>query len=269
MKRLGLRNVLTATSVFGVICFAGVSNAHAQAASTDVDAKASDTSPDPERTEGDTITVTGTRLKSDGSQAPTPVTVLPTEELQKTTPSTFADALNRLPQFAASAPSRNIGQGDQNSSGAYLNLRRFGSNRNLILLDGNRLPPTAADGSVDINLLPQSLIARVEVVTGGASAVYGSDAVTGVVNFILDKKFNGLKGSAQAGITDYGDNGNVKLSLAGGMDLLGDRGHILAGFDYFNSEGVDRNGYDKRPGDSRLSNPCWLWDCRCSIPTDS
>lgn len=194
------------------------------------------------------IVVTGSRLVTNGDAAPTPVTVLPTEQLLQTKPTSISDALNSLPAFASSDSSRNLGTGSSNSTGAYLNLRQFGVERNLILLDGNRLAPTAQSGAVDINLIPQPLIRSVEVVTGGASAVYGSDAVSGVVNFILDKKYSGLKGTLQSGTTRYGDNDNWRVSLAGGADVLGGRGHILGSFEYFNSNGIDRKGFNKRPG---------------------
>src|SRR5690606_25585233 len=101
------------------------------------------------------IVVTGSRVVSNGNLAPTPVTVLPTEQLLQTAPSNIPDALNRLPQFAAQVGVRNIGNAGGNSTGNYLSLRQFGSNRNLILLDGNRVPPTAANGAVDTNVIPQ------------------------------------------------------------------------------------------------------------------
>src|SRR5690606_5953733 len=131
----------------------------------------------------ESVVVTGSRVVTDGNQAPTPVTVLAAEQLLQTTPSNIPDALNRLPQFAGQTAQRNIQNAQSNATGSFLNLRRFGSNRNLILIDGSRVPPTAASGAVDTNVIPQSLVQRVEIVTGGASAVYGSDAVTGVINF--------------------------------------------------------------------------------------
>jgi len=86
-----------------------------------------------------------------------------------------------------------------------VNLRGLGGNRTLMLMDGRRLPAANQDGSIDVSLIPQQLIRRVDVVTGGASSVYGSDAVAGVVNFILDKNFTGLRGEVSAGETNYGD----------------------------------------------------------------
>jgi outer membrane receptor protein involved in Fe transport len=183
------------------------------------------------------VVVTGSRV-TNGNQAPTPVTVLDTAQLLETTPSNIPDALNRLPQFAAQIGNRNIGNAGGNSTGNYLSLRQFGSNRNLILLDGNRLPPTAANGAVDTNVIPQALVERVEVVTGGASAVYGSDAVTGVINFVIDKNFTGAKANAQVGISDYGDGASWRIGGAIGSPLFGGRGHFVASFDHYDFKGV-------------------------------
>ena len=169
------------------------------------------------------VVVTGSRVIANGNQAPTPVTVLATEKLLETTPTNIGDALNRLPQFAAQTSVRNIGSAGGNNVGNYLNLRRFGTQRNLILVDGSRVPPTASSGAVDTNIIPQSLVQRVEIVTGGASAVYGSDAVTGVVNFVIDRNFNGLKFNSQYGVSTYGDTPNWRVGGAAGRDLFGGR----------------------------------------------
>lgn len=197
------------------------------------------------------IIVTGSRIVRDGYTAPTPVTVATTEELSKTTPSSLPDALNKLPQFGNSL---SPGKSANNFSalpihGNILNLRSLGTPSNnpkgplrtLILLDGIRVPPTTYIGTIDTNVLPQLLMQRVDVVTGGASAGYGSDAVAGVVNFVLDKKFTGIKGVAQAGISQRGDAGNQRLGLAGGWDFAGGRGHILLSGEYYNNEGLLRS----------------------------
>jgi len=196
------------------------------------------------------IIVTGSRVVTNGNQAPTPVTVVSTERLQETSPSSIPDALNRLPQFASQVSTRNIGNAQGNSTGNYLSLRSFGSNRNLILLDGNRLPPTASSGAVDTNTIPQALIERVEVVTGGASAVYGSDAVTGVVNFIINKNFEGAKFNGQYGISDYGDMDSWRVGAAVGTSLFDGRGHFVASFDHRDAKGLI--GVGARPGGDDL-----------------
>src|SRR5687768_3975575 len=138
------------------------------------------------------IVVTGSRLITNGNNSPTPVTVVTTAVIERTTPSNIPDALNRLPVFSGSNNQTSFGAAERNFSGNYLNLRNVGAGRSLILFDGRRFPPTTTDNLVDTNTIPQMLIQRVEVVTGGASAVYGSDAITGVVNFIIDRNFNGV-----------------------------------------------------------------------------
>ena len=130
------------------------------------------------------------------------------------------------------------------SAGNYLNLRRLGQKETLLLLDGQRLPPTSFDGSTDANIIPQALVQRVDVVTGGASAAYGSDAVAGVVNFVIDPAFKGLKASAQYGISSRNDDHQEKFSLAYGTNLT-ERLHFELGLDYFYQPGIATN--DQRP----------------------
>jgi outer membrane receptor protein involved in Fe transport len=190
----------------------------------------------PESTES--VVVTGSRVISDAVNSPTPITAVSTDQLLATTPSTVADGLNKLPVFQNSGSNRTLSSGGGNSSGDFLNLRNFGQNRTLVLLDGQRLQPSAQNGAVDVSTLPQMLMSRVDVVTGGGSAVYGSDAITGVVNFILDKHFTGVKYEANAGISGYGDGARYKVNMAAGTDLWGGRGHIEGAIGYINSDGV-------------------------------
>jgi iron complex outermembrane receptor protein len=186
----------------------------------------------------ESVIVTGSRVITDVANSPTPLTVVSAEQLLATTPSTIADGLNKLPVFQNSGSNRTLSSGGGNSSGDFLNLRNFGQQRTLVLLDGQRLQPSNQGGSVDVSTLPQMLMSRVDVVTGGGSAVYGSDAITGVVNFILDKHFNGVKYEANAGISAYGDGARYKVNVAAGTDLFGGRGHIEGAFGYINSDGV-------------------------------
>lgn len=188
------------------------------------------------------IIVTGSRIVRDGYDAPTPVTVASTEELVRATPSSVPDALNKLPQFQnSSSPARSTHNfSNQPTNGNILNLRGVGGNRTLILFDGQRVAPTTYLGTVDVDVIPNLLLDRVEVVTGGASAAYGSDAVAGVVNFVLDRKFEGIKGTAQAGVSERGDNENQRLGVAFGSSL-GDRGHLLLSGEYYNNNGMLRS----------------------------
>lgn len=191
----------------------------------------------------DEVVVTGSRIVRDGFQAPTPVTTLAADNLQQRAPSNIPDALNQLPQFRGSQSNNQSVTWNANSpaTGNYLNLRGLGTSRSLILLDGVRVPPTSFTGGVDINTLPQALVQRVDVVTGGASAAYGSDAVVGVVNFILDKSFTGIKGSLQGGTSKYGDNNSYKGTIAAGMPFAGGRGHISGSAEHYWSEGLMQN----------------------------
>jgi outer membrane receptor protein involved in Fe transport len=187
----------------------------------------------------ESIVVTGTRITANGDNLPTPVTIASTDELLKTSPSNIADGLNKLPIFALSRGTSNLNNNTDNFTGNYLNLRGFGIQRNLILLDGNRMAPTSYTGAVDTNVIPQMLVQRVEVVTGGASAVYGSDAVSGVVNFVLNKKFEGFKVEAQSGISDRGDARSWRAAAAFGANFADDRGHFMMSFEHFQQNGLD------------------------------
>jgi outer membrane receptor protein involved in Fe transport len=194
------------------------------------------------------VVVTGSRIVTNGFQAPTPVTTVTADALFQRTPTNVADALNQLPQFkdSASPQTSTTQRSTTPNQGNFLNLRGLGSQRTLILLDGIRVPPTSYTGAVDINTLPQALMQRVDVVTGGASAAYGSDALVGVVNFVLDKRFNGIKGSVQGGISRYGDNESYRGTIAAGRDLFDGRGHIEGSAEYFRSMGIEKLG--DRPG---------------------
>ena len=192
----------------------------------------------PDQNDLSEVVVTGSRIVRNGNNAPTPVTVATTEEMALLTPTNLPDALNKLPAFSGSRNSGTTGASGNPNTGNYLNLRAFGTTRVLILLDGQRVPPTHFDGSVNIDTLPQMLVQRVDVVTGGASAVYGSDAVTGVVNFILDKHFVGLKGEAQGGVSQQNDDGSWKVGAAYGASVLDGRGHFIASAAHFQRKGI-------------------------------
>lgn len=204
----------------------------------------------------DQILVTGSRIQRQGYSAPTPLTVLNSDELIRKAPSNVPDALNQLPQFQGSI-NQNM-QADTGASkvrsGNYLDIRALGAQRVLILMNGRRVPPTSSNGATDANLIPQMLIRRVDVVTGGASAAYGSDAVSGVVNFVLDDQFKGLKLNAQSGISTYGDNGSHKFAGAFGQSFLDDKLHVIASAEYYHSDGIgDRSSRETSSGESTLS----------------
>ncbi|MDO6414788.1 TonB-dependent receptor [Sphingomonas sp. BIUV-7] len=208
------------------------------------------------------ITVTGTRIVRDGYSAPTPVSVISSKEIAAEVPANITDFVNTLPAVRGSATAANSNGALSNGQAgiATVNLRNLGSNRTLVLFDGIRSVASAGNGVVDVNTFPQSLIQRVEVVTGGASSAYGSDAVSGVVNFILDRSYKGVKADYEFGITDYGDGQNHKASITAGTDFGPDgQGHILASGEFFTQAGqhtIDRpwNNY----GYFRIVNPAYV-----------
>lgn len=197
----------------------------------------------------DIITVTGSRIATDGMQAPVPVTVVAAEEIENLSPGALITGVSQLPQFAGNQTPNSgaIGSGAifTRSGAGALNLRGLGANRTLTLLNGRRMASATAFGGVDINMFPEAMIRAVETTTGGASAAYGSDAVAGVVNFILDTGFSGLEVSVQGGITDRNDGENYELSAAYGTEFGGGRGHFLLSGEYAKQEGVhDYSGRD-------------------------
>ena len=207
------------------------------------------------------VVVTGSRVISSAVNSPTPLTVVSAEQLRATTPTNIPDALNKLPVFLGSQQPRSAGNGGSGSGQNVLALRQFGTQRTLVLFDSHRVAPDNANGTVNVDVLPQMLMSRVDVVTGGASAVYGSDAVTGVVNFVLDKNFTGLKFDLNSGISNYGDGFSYKVAAAAGTNLFGGRGHFEMSIEHFNQDGVpiiDRPygpGYWTLAGAGTAANP--------------
>lgn len=191
-----------------------------------------------EETDDSQIIVTGSRIVSDGNSQPTPVTVASTDVLLRTSPSNIPDALNKLPAFALSRGSAIQNNISDNFNGNFLNLRGLGIERNLVLLDGRRVAPTSFTGAVDTNVLPQMLVQRVEIVTGGASAVYGSDAVSGVINYVIDDRFDGIRAEANAGLSSRGDAFSWRTGVAVGTDLVDERLHLIASFEHFEQNGI-------------------------------
>jgi outer membrane receptor protein involved in Fe transport len=187
------------------------------------------------------VTVTASRIERAGFSAPTPTVVLSASELAATAPANVADVVNYLPALSGSSTNRSSNAGGGAAAGMnLLNLRALGPNRTLVLLDGRRLVPSTIAGNVDANLFPQALIKRVEVVTGGASAAWGSDAVAGVVNFVLDTEFQGLIGTVQAGMTDQGQGTERAASLAAGTSFADGRAHMLFAVDWADVDAVSR-----------------------------
>lgn len=187
------------------------------------------------------VVVTGSRIVREGYEAPTPLTVVSSEQLQNSASPNLMSMLNDMPALAGSAMTTNTNGATTNASAGNqnLNLRGLGANRTLVLLDGRRLVGADYNGAPNVGSIPQQLIERVDIVTGGASAVYGSDAVAGVVNFVLNKKFTGVKGELSGGLTNYGDDKNYKIDLSAGFGFgPDDRGHVLFSGEHLFNQGV-------------------------------
>jgi len=209
----------------------------------------------------ESIIVTGSRITRDGFSAPTPVSVVSTAELKAEPQANIGDFINTLPSVRGSqTSSTNSGSLSNGQAGiATVNLRALGAQRTLVLIDGQRSVASTTVGFVDTQTIPQGLIKSVEVVTGGASSAYGSDAVSGVVNFILDKDFIGFKADYEYGVTTYGDVPNHIFRLTAGIPFADGRGKILLAGDYFQQTGVDTYDRDwQDPGFFQIDNPAFV-----------
>ncbi len=184
------------------------------------------------------IVVTGSRLAVTGFSTPTPVTVLDADSLQALGITNVGVGLNQLPAFRATTTPTTNGFGSFNVGAQIANLRGLGVNRNLVLIDGRRVAPVTREGTVDLNMVPSGLVKRIEVVTGGASAQYGSDAIAGAINILLDKELTGIKGQVDYGITQEGDGDKIHVELAGGSGFAADRGHFVLGVEYAKQDGI-------------------------------
>jgi iron complex outermembrane receptor protein len=200
----------------------------------------------------DEVVVTGSRISRSGFETPTPVTAISQDEIRAKASATVTDLVHEIPQLTPNT----VAVGSQNVSAAFLNLRGVGASRTLLLVDGRRFAQTSPTGGVDINVLPASLVKGVDVVTGGASAAYGSDAVAGVVEITLDNTFEGLKGTFQVGETPHGDSREYNASVGYGRGFAGDRGHFVVGLDAYKNDGIlQRNRDWGRQGWAIIPNP--------------
>lgn len=171
------------------------------------------------------IVVTGSRIARQDYKSSSPIVTVSAEDFQATGAVTIDSLMNDMPQFtpSVSSTSNNPSNGGQ----ANLDLRSLGSKRTLVLMNGRRLVPSNSDGSVDVNLIPTALIKSVETISGGASAAYGSDAVAGVANFIINDSFEGVQIDAQYGQTDRNDGETESYSLTIGGNFADDKGNAV------------------------------------------
>ncbi len=189
-----------------------------------------------EEAELDEVIVTGTLIRSPNQTASSPIVSAGLDDLERSGDVSLIANLNQMPQFNAQS---GVFSGGQGTGGRVtINLRGLGSNRNLVLLDGRRLPLSDINGNVDTNAIPEASVSSLDVITGGASAVYGSDAMSGVVNFLTESFFDGVKADVQYGNSSRSDLEKMSASLAVGSSFADDRGRVLFSLGYTDRDGM-------------------------------
>jgi iron complex outermembrane receptor protein len=205
-------------------------------------ASAQDTAPQSAQEDAGSVIITGTRIKRDGFNEPTPATVIGAELMANMGHVNIAETLKYIPQNSNFQSDATAGiTAGANVGASYVNLRGlnpYNGTRTLALVNSRRFVPTSDGGAIDMNMIPSAMIQRVETVTGGASAAYGSDAIAGVVNIILETRFEGIKAQADYGQTSRGDGKSYHGSLIAGTSFGGNRGHIVAGVEFQKNEGI-------------------------------
>lgn len=191
------------------------------------------------------LVVTGSRISRPDYSSTSPIVTFSEAAITQAGTVNIENALNQLPQFVQGQTQSTIGAVAL-AGRASLNLRGLGETRNLVLLDGRRLPLSNANAVVDVNLIPQFILEGVETITGGASAVYGSDAMSGVVNFKTKRKLEGVQVDVRSGISDRGDADTTDVAITAGFAIDEGRGNVLLSAGYTDREvlfGKDRDFY--------------------------
>lgn len=192
------------------------------------------------------IIVTGSRIRRPNLDSPVPITSVTVDELPNQGQANIGDALNDLPSLRSTFGQQNSGRFIGTAGQNLLDLRGLGITRTLVLVNGRRhVTASAGDFIVDVNTIPQDLLERVDIVTGGESAVYGSDAIAGVVNFILKRDFDGIRMRGQGGVSSRGDRGIEFVTLTAGQNFAEGRGNVAVSLEYTNAEPlyfIQRNG---------------------------
>ncbi|KQN89792.1 TonB-dependent receptor [Sphingomonas sp. Leaf231] len=191
------------------------------------------------------VVVTGSRIRRPNEDSPIPITTITPQEILQTGRISIGDALNQLPQLRPSLGSQNSTSGLGTRGLNFLELRNLDRARTLTLVNGRR--HVTADiinngNAVDINTMPTDLIERIDIVTGGVSSVYGSDAIAGVVNFVLKNDYEGLQLRAQGGISDKADAGNQIVSILAGKNFADGRGNISINAEYAHQQDYYASG---------------------------
>ncbi|MBE1299412.1 MAG: TonB-dependent receptor [Alteromonadaceae bacterium] len=192
------------------------------------------------------VMVTGSRIARDPNlAAPSPVQAIEAEDIQTSGEFSIADVVNDIPALFSSTTAENSGDFGLVAGSNRLNLRGLGSNRTLVLVNGRRhIGGAQGSSSVDVGSIPTKLIESVEVLTGGASAIYGADAVTGVVNFILKKDFEGFDFDIQQGVSSEGDSEQTKVAATYGFNFDNDKGNFAVSLEYSDFQGLQAKERD-------------------------
>ncbi|MFU7527661.1 TonB-dependent receptor plug domain-containing protein [Qipengyuania sp. ASV99] len=200
-----------------------------------VPAFAQDAETAPEATQGDVIVVTGSRTTNPNLTLSSPVAVIDDTELQLRQTTNAESFLRELP---SAVPSIGSAVNNGNGGAAFVNLRGIGSQRNLVLLDGRRFVPADETGRVDLNNIPLAVIERTDILTGGATTTYGADAISGVVNFITKRDFEGAQVDASSGVTEEGDGESYRVDLTLGANFADGRGNAVLSIGYQDTKAV-------------------------------
>ena len=238
-------------TLLALACAAALGNATAYAQDAATPDSAKDTNSDAVKAEAkrlDTVTVTGSRITNPNIVSPTPISVLTANDIKATGAVNIGDLMTTLPQLATTFTMGNSGGSRIGVAGlAEQDLRNLGPNRTLVLVNGRRfVGASAGSTAVDVNLIPADWIERVEIITGGASAVYGADAVTGVINFILKKDYKGANLHMQYGTSEHGGFDKKMISLTGGMNFAQNRGNVAVSVEHSDQDALEfknRFGY--------------------------
>ncbi len=185
------------------------------------------------------IVVTGSRIARVDFNSPSPIVTVPGQAFAQTGAIAIDRTLLAYPQFVPTAGATS--NAPSNDGQANVSLRGLGTNRTLVLLDGRRLMPADGNGSVDLNILPPSLIRSVQVLTGGASAVYGSDALAGVVNFQFVDTYDGVEFEGSGSLTEQGDGAEYSAGLTAGTSFAADRGTLVGHVGYASRTAIEQS----------------------------
>lgn len=191
--------------------------------------------------EESTVVVTGTRIQTPGNTSSSPITTVGTTELQYQQSSEVEKVLRGLP---ITVPGDGENTNNGTAGATTINLRDLGAQRNLIMIDGKRVTPYNINGIVDVSIVPAAMLQQVDIVTGGASAVYGSDAISGAINFVLKRNFEGVEAGIEHSYTGEGDGQTYNAFVALGAALPDDRGNVAMAITYAKREGVQFGSRD-------------------------